>query len=158
VKQTRFVHEFVEFLPEQLAEGVLYISMNYAVASHKCACGCGCDVVTPISPTDWQLRFDGVAVSLEPSIGNWSFPCRSHYFLDGGTVRWAGDMPQSAIEYGRAKNRLAKESYFLSRVVPEPLSVAPPQPMETQPRVAAETDVVIRPWWIRLPALFKKRR
>jgi hypothetical protein len=37
---------------------------------------------SPLSPTDWKLTFDGVSVSLHPSDGNWSFPCRSHYRIE----------------------------------------------------------------------------
>lgn len=29
---------------------------------------------------------------LRPSVGNWSFPCQSHYWIDNGRVRWAGRM------------------------------------------------------------------
>jgi hypothetical protein len=36
----------------------------------------------PISPADWQLAYDGDTVSLTPSIGNWGFPRRSHYWID----------------------------------------------------------------------------
>ena len=71
--------EFVMSIPDSLAERTLYVSMEYATVTHKCCCGCGLEVVTPLSPTDWKLTFDGVSVSLDPSIGNWSFPCRSHY-------------------------------------------------------------------------------
>jgi hypothetical protein len=112
VRQTAFAHQFVEYMPEQLDDGILYISMNYAVASHKCACGCGREVVTPLSPTDWQLYFDGQAISLQPSIGNWNFPCRAHYYLEEGNVRWAGDMSQYAIERGRSRNRRDKEAFY----------------------------------------------
>ena len=89
-KLSRLKHRFVEFVPEKLEPGTLYISMEYATASHKCCCGCGRDVVTPISPTDWQLTFDGRTVSLQPSIGNWSYPCRSHYWIKGDRVVWDG--------------------------------------------------------------------
>lgn len=36
-----FEPDFVEFIPSELAPGVLYISMDYATCSHLCACGCG---------------------------------------------------------------------------------------------------------------------
>jgi hypothetical protein len=87
-KMSRLQHRFVEFLPDKLEAGILYISMQYATASHKCCCGCGRDVVTPISPTDWQLMFDGKTISLKPSIGNWSYPGRSHYWIKGNRVVW----------------------------------------------------------------------
>ena len=64
--------EFVDVIPDELEAGVLYVSMVYAASMHKCACGCGRDVVTPLSPTDWQLHFDGKNISLYPSIGNCS--------------------------------------------------------------------------------------
>lgn len=72
-RQDRLRHEFVEFIPDDLEEGVIYISIQYATATHLCACGCGAEVITPISPTDWELTFNGSSVSLSPSIGNWSF-------------------------------------------------------------------------------------
>jgi hypothetical protein len=72
-------HKFIEVIPEYLEDGILYISIEHCVAIHKCACGCGKEVVTPISPNRWKLIFDGETVSLNPSIGNWSFKCQSHY-------------------------------------------------------------------------------
>jgi hypothetical protein len=48
-------HKFVEFMPEVIEEGVLYISVEYCTSVHKCACGCGNEVVTPLSPTDCSL-------------------------------------------------------------------------------------------------------
>ena len=82
-------HEFVEFIPDELKERTLYISITYCTAVHKCCCGCGREVVTPLSPASWQLIFDGKTVSLHPSIGNWSLPCQSHYFITKNNVVWA---------------------------------------------------------------------
>jgi len=59
-------HEFVEFIPDVLEEGTLYVSMEYATVVHKCCCGCGKDVVTPLSPTDWMLSFNGKTISPRP--------------------------------------------------------------------------------------------
>jgi hypothetical protein len=105
-------HQFVEFIPEQLAEGVLYISKRYGTAAHKCCCGCGEEVITPLNPTDWSLRVDGKVVSLYPSIGNWSFACRSHYWIRRSKVVWAGQMSQKAIERGRVIDHTLKQKYF----------------------------------------------
>ena len=91
-------HEFVEFIPKERQEGVLYISIPYATAVHNCFCGCGLKVVTPISPVGWQLTFDGETITLFPSVGNWSFPCRSHYFIRRDTVVWGEDMSQYEID------------------------------------------------------------
>ncbi len=92
----KVVPEFVEFAPPELTEGVLYISMAYASAVHKCCCGCGEKVVTPFTPRDWKLTFDGDSVSLYPSIGNWSFKCRSHYWIENSTVKWADQLMKRA--------------------------------------------------------------
>ena len=45
---------YVKFVPEPLDDGTLYIS-EYGTAVHKCCCGCGSEVVTPLGPTDWKL-------------------------------------------------------------------------------------------------------
>jgi|SRR5579863_6860714 len=107
-------HRFVEFIPEddELEERTLYISLRFGTATHKCCCGCGLPVVTPLRPTDWRLDFDGKTVSLYPSIGNWSFPCRSHYWIRESRVAWAADWSQGQIERGRAFDKKAKERYF----------------------------------------------
>jgi hypothetical protein len=105
-------HRFVEYIPETLKEGVLYISMEYCTAIHTCVCGCGNKVVTPISPTDWQLKFDGRSVSLKPSIGNWSFDCQSHYWITNNKIEWAGKWDKEEIEEGRRADHIRKHVYF----------------------------------------------
>jgi hypothetical protein len=79
-------HRFVKYIPDELEEGVLYISMEYRTAVHKCICGCGNKVVTPITPDSWTFSFNGKTVSLSPSIGNWNFECKSHYFIRNSTI------------------------------------------------------------------------
>lgn len=90
-------HKFVEFIPSEIEENVIYISIEYDVAKHKCACGCGAIIVTSISPARWRLTYDGETVSLSPSIGNWSHPCKSHYFITNDKVIWAGSISEDAI-------------------------------------------------------------
>jgi hypothetical protein len=86
---------FVEFVPRDLEDGLLYISMEYATASHLCACGCGVRVVTPLRTADWVLTFDG-SVTLSPSIGNGQFKCGSHYRIDKNRVVWCRPMTRGA--------------------------------------------------------------
>jgi hypothetical protein len=105
-------YKFVEFIPAELEEDIIYVSMRFGTASHLCACGCGNKVVTPIQPTDWILIFDGKTVSFHPSIGNWSFPCRSHYWIRNNRVQWAGKLSQKEINLGRDYDRRSKEQYF----------------------------------------------
>lgn len=66
-------HEFVEFIPKERQEGVLYVSIPYGTAVHNCFCGWALKVVTPISPVGWQLTFDGETVTPFPSVGNGIF-------------------------------------------------------------------------------------
>ena len=88
MKMDRLEPCFVSLLPDQLENGKLYISMEFASAIHLCCCGCGRQVVTPLSPTEWNLWFDGDSISLAPSIGNWNFPCESHYVITENRVMW----------------------------------------------------------------------
>jgi hypothetical protein len=120
-------HEFVRSIPDSLSDGILYISIDYATAAHKCCCGCGREVVTPLSPTDWKFTYDGVSISLYPSIGNWNFPCRSHYWIDGSRVAWADEWSDEMIAAGRARDRAAKLEYYRNATVrPGPMSDARP--------------------------------
>ena len=103
---------FVEHFPAELDEGILYISMKYASATHRCCCGCGSEVITPFSPTDWSLLFDGRSVSLHPSIGNWNFACKSHYWIRNNCVKWAEQWSSKQIGLERKRDRHAKQVYF----------------------------------------------
>jgi len=40
-KMVELIPEFVESVPPELEDGVIYISMIYGTAIHKCCCGCG---------------------------------------------------------------------------------------------------------------------
>jgi len=51
-------------------------------------------------------------VTLDPSIGNWSFPCRSHYRIRNNRVRWAAPMSRERIEVNRTHDRVAKVNYY----------------------------------------------
>lgn len=92
----RFKHRFIDIVPpyDRMEENVIYISLSCNVAVHKCACGCGKEVVTTIAPHRWKLTYDGKSVSLSPSIGNWYFACQSHYFIQENEVIWADIPPE----------------------------------------------------------------
>ncbi|MGO8805239.1 MAG: DUF6527 family protein [Candidatus Bathyarchaeia archaeon] len=107
--------EFVRFIPEEIEEGVLYISMPYATASHKCPCGCGELVVTPIKPTEWNLTWDGETVTLYPSIGNWCLPCQSHYWIRGNKIIVARKWSNPEVSATRANDKLAKTWHYDKR-------------------------------------------
>ena len=105
-------HQFVQHLPLNLDPGVLYISMEYGTAAHSCCCGCGEEIVTPFTPTDWKMTFDGETVSLWPSIGNWNLACRSHYVIQRGQALKAAPWSDDQIAAGRRRDKAAKARYF----------------------------------------------
>ena len=73
---------FVEFIPERLEPGKLFISEKYKAALHLCLCGCGEIVSTPLGRDGWELtKFPENKITLSPSIGNYSFSCKSHYII-----------------------------------------------------------------------------
>lgn len=128
----RLGHRFVKYIPEQLEPGVLYISMEYATAVHSCCCGCGQEVVTPFTPTDWKMTFDGETVSLWPSIGNWKLSCRSHYIIRSGRVmrRAAWSEEEIVAEYQR--DREAKARYYAAADLTGVVEATPPSTASPQ--------------------------
>lgn len=77
-------------MPKELESGKLYISKEYKVAIHLCACGCGGKTVTPIEDTEWKLTEDDGKVTLRPSIGNFNGeePYHAHYFITENKIDW----------------------------------------------------------------------
>ena len=104
--------KFVEFIPDRLEEGVLYISERFRTCSHKCCCGCGEEVVTPLSVAEWRLTRESDLASLWPSVGNWDYTCRSHYVIQRNQVKWAATMTNKQI--ARVRQRDASD---LARMV-----------------------------------------
>ncbi|MDE2717841.1 MAG: DUF6527 family protein [Chloroflexota bacterium] len=79
---------FTSDRPDTFEDEVVYILPRFSFGIHLCCCGCGNQVITPFDPDEWQLMYDGKTISLEPSIGNRSLPCRSHYWIRHNRVRW----------------------------------------------------------------------
>ena len=108
----RLQHKFCEYVPGNLQPGTIYITMEFGIAVHLGVCGCGQKVVTPFSPTDWKLIYDGETVSLDPSIGNWSFDCQSHYWIKKNQVIMSKRWNDHEINMNRQLDKEAKESHF----------------------------------------------
>lgn len=84
---------FIQYIPKELEEGKLYISEEYGIAIHLCACGCKEKSVTPLSPdpNPWILTKNGDKVSLSPSIGNWVGEkpnYHAHYYITDNKIKW----------------------------------------------------------------------
>ena len=103
---------FVRQIPRELKDGVLYVSMEYGTVVHSCCCGCGLEIVTPLTPTAWHLTFDGETVSLWPSVGNWNLPCKSHYVINRNRVIEMGYWSQERIEREQRRDKVAKAAFY----------------------------------------------
>jgi hypothetical protein len=103
--------EFVRFMPVELRPSVLYVSIEFGIATHLCPCGCGAKVRTPLGPTEWELNDTEKGSSLLPSIGNWQ-RCGSHYFIRDGQVIWLDKWTPSQIEAGRRAEQQRDRKYF----------------------------------------------
>ena len=111
MKISTLTPQFVNFIPDRLTDGVIYICERYRTAAHNCCCGCGQEVVTPLTPADWSLRIDNGSVTLHPSIGNWSFPCQSHYWIRRNMVIWSGALSQREIDRVRSRDLANKQAH-----------------------------------------------
>lgn len=103
--------EFVTQFPAVFEQGVIYISEEFETAGHLCCCGCGEKVITPLNPAKWRLRKEGGTVSLSPSIGNWNYACKSHYFITKNKVVEAGQLDARKIAAIQCRDRRDMEHY-----------------------------------------------
>ncbi|WP_020475856.1 DUF6527 family protein [Zavarzinella formosa] len=143
----RLEHRFVQYVPETLEVGVLYISLEFCTASHLCCCGCGEEVVTPLSLVAWWMTFDGESVSLWPSIGNWTLKCRSHYVIDHGNVLTAPPWNEAQVEAERRRDSAARTRHYGT---PETGPPTPHSPPAQQVPAAPPPAATKRGWWARL--------
>lgn len=100
---------YVDVIPQRLDPGTLYVSLKFGSAMHLCACGCGREVVTPLSQRDWKLIVEGDQFSLYPSIGNWSLPCQSHYWIRRNRVVWSRKWSPAEIAIARAREAARRQ-------------------------------------------------
>ena len=91
---TEITPVFVKTIGKPLEEGKYYISKEYGIAIHLCACGCGEETVMdfkPLHADGWTLveNADGT-ISFTPSIGNWNgqSPYHAHYYITNNKIVW----------------------------------------------------------------------
>jgi Family of unknown function (DUF6527) len=117
--EARFGLARVEDMPDEISSGILYVSDEYEIACHRCACGCGSLVYTPLGSTEWRFCADNGKPSLKPSIGNWALPCRSHYWISKGRVVWAGDWSDDQVRSGRDAEAECRDDYYQKKAIQE---------------------------------------
>ena len=108
----RFKLQRVDYMPKDLDPGILYVSEEFDIAMHLCACGCGSKVKTPLGPTEWSVVETADGPSLSPSVGNWQQPCQSHYWIDRGGILWAKKWSPEQIAAGRRFEHERREAYY----------------------------------------------
>jgi hypothetical protein len=101
----------VKYLPKDLEEGILYVSEEFNVAGHLCPCGCGNKIITPLTVTEWTIKFKNQKPTLYPSIGNWELPCRSHYWIIDGEIEWSYHWSDKRINAGRNSEEKQRKNY-----------------------------------------------
>lgn len=81
---------YCKHIPAEIKSGVLYISKEFSVAIHLCACGCGGQTVTPLTTDEWLLSEANGKVTLRPSIGNFmgEKPYHAHYYITDNKIEW----------------------------------------------------------------------
>lgn len=102
----------VHYMPKDLEQGVLYVSDEFAIAVHLCACGCGEKVKTPLGPTEWSVEETTAGPTLRPSVGNWQQACQSHYLITRGRTVWAGKWTPEEIAAGRRHEEDRRQAYY----------------------------------------------
>ena len=119
----KIIHKFVDTIPDKIEPGIIYISVEYTAVVHKCFCGCGKEVNTPLSPTDWKVTFDGDSISLYPSVGNWNLDCQSHYWIKNSVVYHAEKWSKDEIDFAKSADMISKTNYYLGADIKSPLNI-----------------------------------
>lgn len=104
--------ERVRYMPKELRPGVLYVSDEFGIALHLCACGCGAKIRTALGPTEFSVQETPGGPTLRPSVGNWQHECRSHYWIERGEVIWADAWTQDEIVAGRALEEARRRTFY----------------------------------------------
>jgi hypothetical protein len=81
-------------------------------------------------------------VTLAPSIGNWNYACRSHYWIRKNQIQWAGSMSMTRIariqekdledtkQYARKLNQSKNKAAPLQTEAQSELSFHEPRPID----------------------------
>ena len=107
--------QFVKFIPKDLLQNSIYVSIENEVTAHLCPCGCGEKIFIPLTPIGWKMTFDGESVSISPSIGNWQLNCRSHYWIENNKVVWSENWSAKQVRKVRHREEIEQKAFFKKR-------------------------------------------
>lgn len=107
------VPKFVDRVPSEIEEGIIYISTSVNTAIHLCPCGCKTEIVTPIDPSEWNFTYDGETITLHPSVGVWGAECKSHYWIRKNNIEWSRTYTDKEIDEVRKLERAENNQYYI---------------------------------------------
>jgi hypothetical protein len=98
-----YSYQAVERIPKVLDDGIVYHNQEFQLAALLCACGCG-HRITLLVPDSHQVSSERGLATIRPSIAVCDAPCKSHYFITAGKVKW---LP--AFSQAQASNLMRKQ-------------------------------------------------
>lgn len=102
----------VGYMPNDLKPGILYVSEEFDIALHLCACDCRAKMKTLLWPTERSVTETRKGVTTRPSVGNWQQPCQSHYWIEYGKIIWAQKWTPEEITAGRRNEEPRRPIYY----------------------------------------------
>lgn len=93
LKKVTVAPEFVDTIPEKLEHGIIYVSKICKTSVHLCLCGCGERTILPFNfelfpAQHWQMTYSDKGITFTPSVGNYSFACKSHYIITNNVANF----------------------------------------------------------------------
>jgi hypothetical protein len=71
MRAKRLQHRFVETMPEMIEPGILYVSMEYATAAHRCCCITACTKLAFLgTPTVNAMQCHLAGHAVRPVLGS----------------------------------------------------------------------------------------
>jgi hypothetical protein len=114
----KYRYQLVDRIPNQMREDIVYHTQEFELAGLLCACGCG-HRITLLVPDSHQVLDEGGYATIRPSVGVMDAPCKSHYFITAGDVRWlpAFTGAQAAkIMHAQIARHVARDATWWQRV------------------------------------------
>lgn len=83
----KYRYLLVDRIPKQLQSDIVYHTEEFEIAEMLCACGCG-HRITLLVPDGHQVWGEAGYATIRPSVGVLDAPCKSHFFVSAGNVKW----------------------------------------------------------------------
>ena len=112
----KFRYQAVDRIPKQLDNNIVYHSEEFEIGALLCACGCGHRVMLLV-PDSHRITSHGGMATVRPSIAVCDVPCKSHYYITEGQVKWLPaftDAMASAVMSGQIARHKSLETKNLT--------------------------------------------